>query len=233
MKLTKIQIEELYKFTRKHYVEYYDVQTELVDHLANDIESICKENPSLSFEEARDISFKKFGVFGFMDVVQSKESQMTKKYFKLILKFMKEWFQLPKIALTFGLLFVFYEIQSLENAYEIYLSVIFGVFIIQLITVLLNRKKQQKKQQITKRRWLFESIIQTQGFGSIGLFAFYTVEFLLPNSSIAFSEMGLFRSVLSVFVITFFIIMSYISIVVIPKKATELLAETYPEFKLS
>ena len=40
MKLTKEQIQQLYKFTRQHYVEYYDVQTELVDHLANDIEQI-------------------------------------------------------------------------------------------------------------------------------------------------------------------------------------------------
>ena len=38
MKLTEEQIQQLYKFTRQHYVEHYDVQTELVDHLANDIE---------------------------------------------------------------------------------------------------------------------------------------------------------------------------------------------------
>ncbi|WP_320240732.1 hypothetical protein [Tenacibaculum sp. 1B UA] len=40
MKLTDQHIEQLYKFTRQHYVEHYDVQTELVDHLANDIEQI-------------------------------------------------------------------------------------------------------------------------------------------------------------------------------------------------
>lgn len=72
MKLTKAQIEKLYLFTRQHYVEHYDVQTELVDHLANDIESILKEKPYLSFEKARDVSFKKFGVFGFMEIVDVK-----------------------------------------------------------------------------------------------------------------------------------------------------------------
>ena len=40
MKLTENQIEALYKFTRQHFVYHYDVQTELVDHLANDIEQI-------------------------------------------------------------------------------------------------------------------------------------------------------------------------------------------------
>ncbi|PIE98900.1 MAG: hypothetical protein CR961_01445 [Polaribacter sp.] len=76
MKLTAEQIQDLYKFTRQHYVEHYDVQTELVDHLANDIEQICKEKPSLTFTEARDISFKKFGVFGFMEVVEQKQGEL-------------------------------------------------------------------------------------------------------------------------------------------------------------
>lgn len=38
MKLTKTQIQNLYTFTKNHFVEYYDLQTELVDHLVNDIE---------------------------------------------------------------------------------------------------------------------------------------------------------------------------------------------------
>ncbi len=37
MQLTKDQIQNLYKFTKQHYVEWYDLQSELVDHLANDI----------------------------------------------------------------------------------------------------------------------------------------------------------------------------------------------------
>ena len=56
MKLNKEHISQLYKFTRQHYVEYYDVQTELVDHLANDIEQIWEEQPQLSFQQARELS---------------------------------------------------------------------------------------------------------------------------------------------------------------------------------
>ena len=70
MKISENHIEQLYKFTREHFVYHYDVQTELVDHLANDIEQICEEQPQLTFEQAREVSFKKFGVFGFMDVVE-------------------------------------------------------------------------------------------------------------------------------------------------------------------
>ena len=46
MKLNEQNIDNLYKFTRQHYVEHYDVQTELVDHLANDIEKILAEQPT-------------------------------------------------------------------------------------------------------------------------------------------------------------------------------------------
>jgi len=38
-KLTTEQINKLYTFTKKHYVDYYDLQTELVDHLSNGIEA--------------------------------------------------------------------------------------------------------------------------------------------------------------------------------------------------
>ena len=40
MELTTKNIEQLYKFTKDHFVDWYDLQTELVDHLANDIEEI-------------------------------------------------------------------------------------------------------------------------------------------------------------------------------------------------
>ena len=80
MKLTPEQIERLYLFTRQHYVEWYDLQTELVDHLANAIEQQWQENPKISFEDALQKEFKKFGVFGFMDVVEKRQAAMNKLY---------------------------------------------------------------------------------------------------------------------------------------------------------
>lgn len=78
MKLNKQQINQLYLFTRQHFVEWYDLQSELVDHLANSIEDRWKENPKLTFEEALDLEFKKFGIFGFMDVVDERRRFLSK-----------------------------------------------------------------------------------------------------------------------------------------------------------
>jgi hypothetical protein len=108
MKLNQEQIESLYQFTRQHYVEWYDLQTELVDHLANAIENQWQQNPKLSFEDALQIEFKKFGVFGFMDVVEKRQASLNKKYNKIVWNHFKEFFTIPKIfaSLTFiGLLF--------------------------------------------------------------------------------------------------------------------------------
>jgi hypothetical protein len=62
----------------------------LVDHIANYIEQTWVENPNLSFEEAREQSFKKFDVFGFIEVLEVKQKQMNKRYIKLVFGFIRE-----------------------------------------------------------------------------------------------------------------------------------------------
>jgi hypothetical protein len=231
MELTKEQIKELYNFTRQHYVEYYDVQTELVDHLANDIEQIWEAQPLLSFEQAREKSFKKFGIFGFMGIVQSKESQMTKKYFKLILKFTKQWFQLPKIVLTIVLFVGFYQLQKVPNADIIYNTVFAFIIFAQVTLIILNSRKLKKKFKTTNKKWLFENIINIQGVGSSAVLLFYFFDFPFSNTK-DFLVMGDFRKAFSAFLITFLVILGYITLIVIPKKANQLLQETYPEYKI-
>ena len=109
MKLTSTQIDHLYTFTRQHYVEWYDLQSELVDHLANAIETQWQENPKLSFDEALNIEFKKFGIFGFMDVVGKRQLVLRKKYNQLVWHHFKDFFTIPKIigtASAIGILFI-------------------------------------------------------------------------------------------------------------------------------
>jgi hypothetical protein len=233
MKLTETHIQELYKFTRKHFVEHYDVQTELVDHLANDIESIWIEKPKLTFEQARDESFKKFGVFGFMEVVEQKQNQMTKKYFKTILKFAKEWFRLPRIILTVLIALSFYYIQETPNAYYIYASIYGLIIFLETIILIINKRKSNKQFKKTDKKWMFQNIIQINGIGNSVLILFYVFDFSMPNNAKDFLLMGDFRRISSALLISAVVILGYITLVVIPQKAEELLEETYPEYKLS
>lgn len=87
---TKEQIDYLYRFCEKHVVFFYELQTELVDHLANGIEEEMDKDKSLSFESALDRVYARFGIFGFATFVREKQSQVFKKvrkeFWLLVLK---------------------------------------------------------------------------------------------------------------------------------------------------
>jgi membrane-associated protease RseP (regulator of RpoE activity) len=146
MKLTVEQIDRLYQFTRQHYVEYYDLQTELVDHLANAIEEQWQENPKISFEDALQIEFKKFGVFGFMNVVEQRQSALNKKYSKMVWNELKGFFSIPKIIGTISAIgIVFYLMKQFQNDFWIiqclFLAVIISYFV--GIAILIRRNKKR------------------------------------------------------------------------------------------
>ncbi|WP_299005280.1 hypothetical protein [uncultured Tenacibaculum sp.] len=230
MQLTDQHIEQLYKFTRQHFVEHYDVQTELVDHLANDIEQIWEENPTLTFEQARDKSFKKFGVFGFMNVVEEKQKQMNKKYFMIILGFVKQWFSIPKIILTFALFYCFYFLLQFSFAQNLFNGFFFTVIIIEFFVLFKKREKLDRKFKKTGKKWMLEDIIETQSHGNVVFLLFYLFQFLTPSS---YENLSIFTSVIIAFAATLTIIIGYISLIIIPKKAEELLEAQYPEYKFA
>lgn len=112
--LTSEQIESLFTFCRKHYVYYYDVQVELVDHLANAIESEMESDPRISFEKALEKVHKSFGIMGFATVVAEKEKMVLKQGRKLFWSTIKEQFTWPKVLLFFSLSSILFSIFSLN-----------------------------------------------------------------------------------------------------------------------
>ena len=231
MQLTTTQIEQLYTFTRQHFVEYYDLQSELVDHLANAIEAESEKNPALSFDEILQSEFKKFGIFGFMDVVENRKKALTKKYHKIVWKHFIEFFKLPKIAIVACLFaIVFTGLKSIQNASEIYI-IAFALVTIGLIGKFGTESYKRKKKSLTGKRWLFEEIIS--GYGSI------SAVFILPFQLLqAFSRVSetMFSPAISLYGFSAFLVtyavFAYIITVVIPSKAKEYLAQTYPEYVL-
>jgi len=234
MKLNTSQIEKLFQFTRKHYVEWYDLQSELVDHLANGIEQQWQQNPKVIFEDALQIEFKKFGVFGFMDVVEERQKSLGKKYSKLIWKHVLEFFKIPKVFML--VLFsaaLFYFRRALEVATD-YFTIVLCFLLISLFTVAtVSSYRKKKKAQLSKeKKWLFKDIIMGYGLGSsIGLIPFYFFNALLPHAS-SFSNINSWLLGVISFGFVLMCIMMYVMLVVIPKKVEEYLEETYPEYQL-
>jgi hypothetical protein len=231
MKLTENQIDELYTFTREHYVYFYDVQSELVDHLANDIEQIWLEKPKLSFEDARNASFKKFGIFGFMDVIEAKQKQMNKRYWKIILRFAKEWFTVPKIVITLAVFLLFFNVLQIQFSEYIFLGTLLILITLEMIVVYKVRKQHKEKEVKKEKIFLLESMIGATKNGFIG-FTFINMFNIVNLTRFDFSTLPIYWVLLISIILTLLCILFYVSNYIIPQKAEELLHETYPEYKL-
>ncbi|MFT4203420.1 MAG: hypothetical protein QM610_05850 [Chitinophagaceae bacterium] len=102
--LTKEQIDQLFQFCQRHSVRYYDVQSELVDHLATAIESQMNENSNIPFDEAVHNVYKAFGATGFGKYLSEKEKQVQRKLSKERRKILLTFFTPPKVILTLAAL---------------------------------------------------------------------------------------------------------------------------------
>ena len=228
MKLTLEQIERLYEFTRQHYVEYYDLQTELVDHLANAIEEQWQENPKLTFEEALQIEFKKFGIFGFMDVVEKRQLALNKKYNKIVWNHFKGFFTLPKIIGTIGAIgFTNFLLKNTLYKLDVAL-VVFGLIIFSFyFSIFYFSRKNKKNNSLTGKKWLFKEIIL--GRSSLVGMSYLPIQIIIHSEKVLDNSLGvLFIS----FLLVSMTLAEYIILIEIPKKAEGYLKDTYPEYTL-
>ena len=232
MKLNQEEIEKLYQFTRQHFVEHYDLQTEIVDHLANSIETIWQKDLKISFDEALQIEFRKFGVFGFEDIVNQRRSALSKRYNKIVWANLKQFFTLPKVVLTFALIGILYQILSrISFSKDLILTLLIATAIMVLTKTYFNRKKQNLQFQKTKKKWLFQDCIANYGFVSFFLSVPFQLIQVVFNDDFL-NNYHLFLLGFSVFFVIIALI-TYVILFEIPSKSEEHLKKTYPEYELS
>ena len=188
MKLTKEQIQQLFEFTKKHLVEHYDVQVELVDHLANAIEDQWKQNPNISFEDALQTEFKKFGVFGFTGLVEQKQAALKNHYWKIIKKEFISFFSVPKIILSVVLFYVLFQFYSNPKSflYNYDLLIRFRFIALTLGIYIYQRLKTPKSKKF---------LVNSVGNYLYGL-PIFALFYLRTNLSVN-SDPSLFKIVLS------------------------------------
>jgi hypothetical protein len=232
-KLTSQQIERLYQFTRQHYVEYYDVQTELVDHLASAIEENWQENPEKDFENLLQQEFKKFGVFGFTELQEKRQKTMHWHYLKLLWKESLSYLKLPKIIFILATIQIFYIIISkIRYGADFLLFFSFAVMILYFINSLKKfyRFKKEVKNGNKKLYLLEETLLNTgQFFGLVFIpfqaFCSSGIVSNLNNTSV-YLQIGCSISLALVF------LMMHVTLNVLPSKKVAILKKAYPEMNL-
>jgi hypothetical protein len=209
-------------------VEYYDLQTELVDHLANAIELEWESNPTLSFETLLNKEFKKFGVFGFMDVVEKKQMAMNKIYNKLVWGHFKTFFKLPQIIGTLVSIFLVFQ---LLNSFAISHDIAAGLALLLLISfwvgLIRMNKKRKKVAKENGKKWLLNEIIY--GYSSLAGMSYLPIQLFLNFENNSSQMMLLFMSLFIVSIV----IIEYIIFFIIPSKAQDYIEKTYPEYQFS
>lgn len=229
MKLTKPQIQQLYTFTQKHYVDWYDVQTELVDHLAKGIERQYETNPKLSFNEALKLEFKKFGIMGFNDVIEEKTKALNKHYQKLVWNYFVEFFKLPKIILTLFLIWSYFQLLiTVPNRMWVVAPSAILLLAIPVWEIYKQSRRIKRIKKRTRKKWLFDNITLQLG----GFIYFIQIVFQVGFFN-GDSEWGDTSNFIFSVIIVFFALAIFIAIYKVSPKLRKQMEKQHPEYKIA
>lgn len=224
MKINQENIERLYRFTREHFVEHYDVQTELVDHLANGIEQQWTIDPTIPFEDALNREFKKFGVFGFSELVEQRSNSILKMYLKTILKLLiKQFTQLKLFVIYASLGFITYLLLvNFKYAQELILATYIIMFFACIIIIHKGNIRNKQIFNETGKKYIADEFYSNFA-GSIFFLvplSQYTINFRYFLSNTNYTPVfSLFISLKFVFIVALF----YLIFIYMPKNKHMLL----------
>jgi hypothetical protein len=129
-RLSETEIKKLFEFAEKKFVHWFDLQIEIVDHLASSIEAEIQSNSNLTFEAALEKVYKSFGIFGFAKIVQERQTQLAKAAKNMWWHELKSLFLWPRIILFLLILFAVRTLSVSVNT-----EVLSELFLVIYITI--------------------------------------------------------------------------------------------------
>ncbi|SFP89081.1 hypothetical protein [Parafilimonas terrae] len=205
--LSEKEIQSLFRFVEKKSVRWYDLQIEIVDHLASSIEDEISLIPGISFESALENVYKGFGIFGFAKIVEERQNHLAKAVKKRWWSEIKNMFKWPEIALSILIVSGLSILSKLlQHSLEIYFYIIyFGIISIPMISVL-QRKNVKKPLLLLEKGSMYMSVST--------FFQFFIIPFSLRISPLLF--------VVLLFITTLFEMATFKTYISIRKKAEAL-----------
>ncbi|HSO87886.1 MAG TPA: hypothetical protein VLQ91_15120 [Draconibacterium sp.] len=232
-KLTEEQVTKLFAFCREHFVYHYDLQMELVDHLASSIENQWAHQPELRFEIALNNAFGNFGISGFSKIKVEKQKELARKYNRLLWKYFLEFYRWPKMLMTLAGTMVLFTLLRMVNNIAWVIVPYFALLVISSLFYFYFVAPKKLKIQIVpgKKFMLLEYVNQIQ-----------MAVVLLSQTPIAAYNISRVFHVYSInqpwvlLLISFLIIslniILYGQFFFVPEKIKEHFKEQFPEFAL-
>jgi len=229
--LTPKQIEDLHEYCYFRSVSHYDVQVEIVDHLASSIEKLWETNPELPFDEAMYLVGEQFGGdLGFSTYCHEKEKAVRKKYRRLLLQFVADYYKFPKIMITLMLTLILYSaLYFTKDDQSIIVTLLATYFVFSWFYSFYYRPKFVHIK--TKKGYSFllnEISINGLRYETGIFFGGYFIQQATRQTH--FSSTG--RVIFSVLV-SLYLVLLYGDCFFIPKKIREHFIEQYPQFIIS
>lgn len=227
-KLTVEEVDRLFAFCTRHYVPEYDLQGELVDHLASGIEEQWVKNPDIPLPVALNKTFDGFGIFGFSKIKSQKEKELHRKYRKLFWKYTLEFYKLPKVILTLVLTFFLFSMYRLANNYYVITISLMAVALLFIVYYRFWYYPRNYKVEIKKPLMLFSYLNSRQTAFSL----FFQVPLLVIQWNkvlqYSFLNRSIFFFLSSLIIVTSGILMC-VFFFVIPAKLKEHLNNQFPQ----
>ncbi len=230
-KLTEEQVRKLFAFCESKDVYDYDLQIEIVDHLASAIEEQWKHDPGITFGWALKNIYLKFGWHDFRKLERQLERQLKRKFRRMLWQNFIEYFRFPKIAITvllFIMLFSLLQIADNNSLLIILLTVPLSLASIYYNFVLFPKKieiKSIREKSFLILRYL-ESINNQAGKLT---FLPITVPLITMGWHLKYTN-TLYLEVLIAAVLSLFAVLMYGYFFFLPKKIKEHFMLNYSEF---
>ncbi|MEI8113198.1 MAG: hypothetical protein WCI54_06190 [Bacteroidia bacterium] len=234
-KLSPEQIDQLFAFCKKKGVKHYDLQIELVDHMASAIEQKWEETPDLSLAEALPSAYLQFGIYGFSKFHKIREKALQKKYTRLQWQYILEFYRLPKIIMTIAISLSLFTIIRLSSNITLLSLILLGIYATSLLVYFLFFHKNKSRIELTTGK----SFMQIDYLNAVrgSLFAVGFVPFnLLTITSIVLKEFQFSQTsiyileLITSFSITLFIYIMIALISHVPQRIKEDFIREFPQF---
>jgi len=149
--LTDQQIQRLFVFCEQHRVPYYEVQVELVEHLANAVEMVIAAEQEISFERALEKVHRNFGTRGFAPLVRQKRRLALVQSRRLFWRLFSTHFRWPKIIFFLMIVTLLYSVFSAHTGW---IKWVFSLVMIGAISSILYVVILQQSLARTGRKFL-------------------------------------------------------------------------------